>query len=181
MTARALDADLSVVGLSGWGVFRDKDHLSSGTVPLVYDRSVAHTTSSVWDFQARAQVVIINLGTNDFAGPAPFDPGVQGFTRAYRALVHEARRHHSDAWIFCVLGPLLSDDYPPSARVLSTARAYLQSVIARARASGDKRISLLELPHQGSAITGCDWHPSRAEHEKMAAVVVEAIKNKLDW
>jgi lysophospholipase L1-like esterase len=179
--ARALDADLSVVALSGWGVFRDKDHATTDAVPGVYERSLADSATPVWDFRTRAQAVIINLGTNDFTGPAPFDPGKARFTKAYRALLENVRHHHPGAWIFCALGPLLSDAYPPDVKVLSTTRRYLNSVIDEVQESGDHRISLLEFPEQDKAVTGCDWHPGRAEHERMADLTVAAMKDKLDW
>ena len=43
---------------------------------------------------------------------------------------------------------------------------------------GDELSRLLQ---DGSDGYGCDWHPSLARHEKVAATLSAALKSKLGW
>ena len=65
---------------------------------------------------------------------------------------------------------------------LDTARTYLEQVIAQRQQQGDANVALLEFAtQQASDGYGCDWHPSAATHQKMAAVLESALATDLGW
>lgn len=74
LLARKLDADYRVIAYSGFGIVRNyagsKAELS---LPLIYSRAVpSETATAAPDVDWRPQVIVINLGTNDFSTPLHF-------------------------------------------------------------------------------------------------------------
>jgi lysophospholipase L1-like esterase len=174
LTARALGAEQVTLAWSGKGVYRNYDGTMTEPVPVLYDRTIATSATSSWDFKSEIpDAVIVNLGTNDFAQG---DPG-SGFVSAYDAFVKKIRGHYPTATIFLAVGPMLGD---PS---LTTARGYVQGVVSTETQAGDTRIAYVEFAQQDIAAdgAGCDYHPSLATHQKMATVLTAAIKGKLGW
>ncbi|MEY4511364.1 MAG: hypothetical protein RLZZ450_3486 [Pseudomonadota bacterium] len=179
--ARALGSDLSIVAVSGWGVLRGNDHTPEKNVPRVYPRAVADWSRPLWSFKTQPQVVVINLGANDLRPPAPSDPGEGLFRRRYLALVRTVREKYPMAWIFCSLGPTMSDDWPTDIAARTLLQTRLQSIVADRVRIGDNHVSYLEFPRHDTALSGCDWHPSAREHEKMGHQLERAIRDKLGW
>jgi hypothetical protein len=141
-------------------------------MPTYYDRTLPDDSTSKWDFSRFVpDAVVVNLGTNDFS--TTDDPSMEEFENGYRALLERIRTAYPDAYILCTNGPLLSGTD------LSTAMGYIDNVVA---ALADPKISSFDIPAQdGSDGYGCDWHPSLARHEKMAAVVTAELMTKLGW
>jgi lysophospholipase L1-like esterase len=180
ITARALGADLSIVATSGWGVSRGKDHSRTKTVPRVYDRALAAAPRPAWAFAREPALVVIALGANDVTPPAS-DPGEAQFLGSYRRLLETVRSHYPHAWILCTVSPSLSDDYPPDIHARSMIRGFTLGLVRERVAQGDQRISHLEFPRAAESTTGCNWHPSRAAHVKMAEILTREIRDKLAW
>ena len=170
VAARALSADASIIAESGWGVYRDRTGGTDEVLPKVYDRIFGNDATPVWDFRTKPQAVVINLGTNDFA---PGDPG-NAFATALGAFVDTVRGRYPAAWIFCAVGTMLTN--AEHAQALS----YTQSVIT-ARGGDAGKVAVVNLGVQDTTNTGCDWHPSAAEHQRMADVLVPVLKQKLGW
>lgn len=173
MAARALKADWSIVALSGWGVYRDNGNNMNNVVPKVYANTIGTTPSPTWSFEPKPQVVVINLGTNDFARG---DLGQEEFQGAYSAFLATVREKNPDAWIICMIGPLL---YGTG---LTSATTYINAAVDAAKAAGDTKVQVLDVGQQDATKgTGCDWHPSVAEHTIMADKLVTALKAALNW
>ena len=175
LTARALSAELSTVAWSGKGVvcnYGDASDSCQNPLPTYYDRTLPDDAGSKWDFSRFVpDAVVVNLGTNDFSTDS--DPTQEQFESAYRALLERLRAAYPNATILCTNGPMLSGND------LSTLMGYIHNVIT---ALGDEKVSSFDItPQDGSDGYGCDWHPSLARHEKMAATVTAAIKAKLPW
>ncbi|WP_437827475.1 SGNH/GDSL hydrolase family protein [Sorangium sp. So ce1153] len=185
LTGRLLEADTTIVAWSGRGVVRNYDDEVADTMPEIYGRTIADEPQPAWDFSSWVpQVVVINLGTNDFSINVPGDAEFRApFTNAYAGLVETVRENYPEAFIFCTIGPMLSDSYPEGAEALTRARSYIGEVIEDRAASGDDRVRLLEFPqHNGEQDgLGCDYHPSKKTNEKMAAQLSEAISEELGW
>ncbi|RYE83806.1 MAG: endo-1,4-beta-glucanase, partial [Myxococcales bacterium] len=172
LTARALDAEHHAIAYSGKGAYRDNGGSTASPMALLYDRVVADSAKSVWDFSWTADVVVINLGTNDFAKG---DPG-QNYVDGYQALITKVRQHHPDAFVVLALGPLLSGGN------LTKARGYLESIVEDRTKDGDTRISLVEMATQKQSNgLGCDYHPSLTTHQLMADTMTAAIKQLTGW
>ena len=171
VAARALGADASIVAMSGWGVYRSRTGDMNDVLPKVYTRALGTSASPAWDFRTKPQAVIINLGTNDFN---PGDPG-SAYTMALGAFVDTVRGRYPDTWIFCAVGTMYST--AQHAKALS----YAQSVVGSRGGDGGK-VGAVDLGSQDALQgTGCDWHPSAAEDQRMADVLVPVIKQKLGW
>lgn len=185
LTGRLLEADTTIVAWSGRGVYRNYNDEVADTMPEIYGRTIADEPQPAWDFSSWVpQVVVINLGTNDFSINVPGDAEFRApFTNAYAGLVETVRENYPEAFIFCTIGPMLSDSYPEGAEALTRARSYIGEVIEDREASGDDRVRLLEFPpHNGEQDgLGCDYHPSKKTNEKMAAQLSEAISEELGW
>jgi lysophospholipase L1-like esterase len=174
LTAATLDAQQTVIAYSGIGMLRNYSGTTTNQMPSLFTRILADDTSSVWSFSTPApDVVIINLGTNDFATG---DPG-NAFVTAYEAFITgELRAHYPNAYVLCALSPLLGD---PNR---STARTYLNTVVSTLNAAGDKRVSYFEFAQQNFADgLGCDYHPSTTTQAKDSAMLVPAIKTLTGW
>ena len=87
--ARALGAEVSTIGASGRGIYRNYGGDMTDTMPKVYDRILTGSATPAWPFQIQPQVVVINLGTNDISN-GKGDPGTP-FRDAYTGLLQNVR------------------------------------------------------------------------------------------
>lgn len=178
IAARALGAAHVGISYSGIGMYRDYGGSTQDQMPVRFHRTLADDPASAWDFSWTPDVVVVNLGTNDFATG---DPG-QPYVDAYLGFVEEVRGRYPDAFILCAVGSMLSDTYPQGAMHLTRAKQYAQSVVTARNQAGDAKIGFVDLGEQDAADgLGCDYHPSVATHEKMAAKLVVAIEDVTGW
>jgi hypothetical protein len=165
---RALDAEVSIVARSGWGMYRDNTGSTSGNVPSAYGDTVGTNASPTWSFARQADAVLINLGTND---SAPGDPG-QPYEDAYVAFLKTVRGHYAAAWIFLTIGPMTSDP------MLTTMRTHLANVVTTL---SDPKVMKIDVPTQDISTTGCDYHPNVNEDQTLADALAPVIRSKLGW
>ncbi len=180
-TAEALDADYSMVCYSGYGVL--SGYTSDGSlntaqlVPTYYEKvgfsygSFSGTAPSdiEWSFERQADVIVINLGTNDANYTTDEDKKME-YVDAYIEFIKQIRESNPDAEIICALG------------TMGTGLCmYLEyAVEVYVEETGDEHVYYLGLDSQ-SADDGyaADWHPTEATHEKAAAVVAAKIQEIL--
>jgi lysophospholipase L1-like esterase len=173
IAARRLGASSTVVAVSGWGAYRSNGNDTTAVLSKVYPNTLGLLAAPAWSFDERADVVVVNLGTNDFATG---DPGEAEFKTAYSSLIATIREKHPEAWIFCMIGPLL---YSTG---LSQATAYTTAIVDDRHAAGDSRIELLNFGQQNASLgTGCSWHPNVTVQTEMADRLVTAIQTALGW
>ena len=169
--ARDLNADWSIVANSGWGLYRDSNGGLQNVLGNVYDEAY-YTAGSPpkWDFSVPAQAVIINLGGND---TAQGDPGTP-FKDALKKLATTVRGKYPNAWIFPLSGPMTDDK---SRMLLGN---YIKAGIAEL---GDPKVFYVDIGTQDACTkpTGCGWHPSIAEHKRIADLLLPVFKAKLGW
>jgi lysophospholipase L1-like esterase len=173
MIGRSLNAEVSIIARSGWGMYRDLGGSTSGVLSSVYENTLGTQGTPQWDFARQADAVVINLGTND-AGQSDGgqgDPG-QPYEDAYVAFLHTIRGHYANAWIFLTIGPMTSDP------LLTQFRTHITNVVSKV---GDAKITAVNMATQDATMTGCDYHPNVAEDAVMAGVLTTAIKAKLGW
>jgi lysophospholipase L1-like esterase len=180
LTARAFGAAHSAIAYSGKGVYRNVSGDMTETMPILFERTLADDATA-WGFTAYTpDLVVIDLGTNDFSGGP--DPG-QPFVAAYEAFVAQIRGHYPDAWILIAQSPMLSDGYPQGAMQRTKSHAYLNQVVDDRKAGGDAKIAYVEIDEQDGVDDGygCDYHPSATTHMKMAAQLEAAIHAATGW
>jgi lysophospholipase L1-like esterase len=166
--ARSLNAEVSIIARSGWGMVRDLNGSTSNVLSSVYGNTLGGQTMPQWDFRRQADAVVINLGTND---SAKGDPG-QPYEDAYVAFLQTIRGHYPNASIFLTIGPMTSGT------ALTQMRTHLANVASRV---GDSNIVTVDIATQNTASTGCDYHPNVGEDTAMAGVLTTAIQAKLGW
>lgn len=173
IAARQLGADASIVAVSGWGAYRDNISSKRTVISSVYGNTLGTLATPAWSFQQRADAVVVNLGTNDFAMG---DPGEAAFKKAYSSLLTTIRRKHPQAWIFAMIGPLLHGSG------LTQATTYQTAIVKERKAAGDSRIELLNFGQQDISLgTGCSYHPNVTVQTAMAEMLVTAIQGALGW
>lgn len=224
IVGRQFDADVTTLCWSGKGVERNyREPVAAGvdartTIPMYWrERTVGGLPlapavlppdadpanfAPAWDFAADPdyQVVLINLGTNDFTrdvlinnqGNRPGDKGVGDnvpdgdidrlrFRDVFAGFVGEVRAKRPNAHIFIAVPPMITEQFP-----LDNARADLTNIIrsiaADFEARGDGKVYGMELVEQGTRYgLGCDYHPNKLVHEIMANQVAGAIRTKTCW
>lgn len=220
IAARELDADVVTICWSGKGVeknYRERsiDPNRLVTLPQMWrERTLAgranvETPDGVsgvaWDFasEPEPQVVVINLGTNDFTRDVAknnegfaydgdngdnlpdgtiYQPGgLESYERTFREFVAEVRTRRPNAHIFLAVPPMLTDQYPlDDAR--ATHKRVLLSIVDSFTKSGDSKVYAMELVEQGVRYgLGCDYHPNLITHQIMAKQLVGAIRSKTCW
>jgi lysophospholipase L1-like esterase len=178
MTARELHADYHLVSYSGRGVVRnygDRNKTSINPMPALYDRTCYFdSTTTKWDFKKWVpQVVVINLGTNDFSTQPYPDSAV--FVSAYLALIDTVRSLYSGVTIFCVSGPMIGEP----------CTHYVREVVMdqQRREGRDKDVFFVEIPRSimSDSDWGCEIHPNIYGADKMADIVVRMIRLRMNW
>lgn len=179
LAADSLGADLVMFAFSGTGVYRNYEGDTVNTATNRYNRVHADRSNPHWDRKDwLPDVVLINLGTNDFAQGIP-DKAT--FVRNYLRLIGKVRAHAPEAQIVLLVPPMISDTYPATGKWRTTLTGYLQSIIASRKQQGDARISFLALSAQGKLGYGCDWHPSEAQQAQNANELTEYLKTLMNW
>lgn len=179
ITARKLNADYAVVAYSGRGMYRNYDGKTTNTMSLIYDRIFPDSTGSPkWDYTKwQPEVVVVNLGTNDFAKDTP-DSMI--FVNTYVNFLKRLRNYYPSASIFCLDGPMVSDYYPQGAEHLTKLRNYIKAAQRRIDPE-EKNVYTFSLSTQGEGDYGCDWHPNVGRHQKMSDELTKFIKAKMKW
>lgn len=174
LTARALAADYTAIAWSG------KCLAGANSIVPLFEFSLPGHEQCVWAFaETPPDVVVINLGTNDFRQK---NPDRQGWIEAYCAFIRRIRKLAPNAQVYCLLGSMMNDYYPAGNKSLTTIRGYVQEVVERCHSGGDKAVHLAEcapqLPEHGY---GADWHPNVKTHQVMADTLLAVIRKDLAW
>lgn len=172
IAARNLNADHTTIAWSGKTLHEMKGY---------FDKALPQRADGPrWDFaRYQPQVVVMNVGTNNFAN---VDPGEARFVRLYHELIHVVREAYPRALIVCALGPMLSNVYPEGRNSLTRARKYMKVAVAKLKEAGDANLDLLEFPEQNHADgLGCGFHPSLKTHERMGDRLTTFLKERMGW
>ena len=173
ITARKLNAVHTMICYSGRGVIQNYDKSREGTLPHIwkrnYPQSEKQNESEAW----HPKLVVINLGTNDFAHE---NPAEDDFLSTYAAFLQDIRQTYPACKILCLTGPMMSDDN--ARKPLSTLKDYLAKAITQ---SGLKEVYRFDLTTQGPLGYGCDWHPNVAQHELNAEELARYIGDMMGW
>jgi lysophospholipase L1-like esterase len=178
LLAARYGAHYRINAISGRGVVRNYGGAGGDTLPqawpfVLFDHSVRDD-----DREWQPQLVVIALGTNDFS--TPLGEGERwkdraaltaDYERSYAAFVRSLRGRWPDAH-FLLWSTGLHD---------GEIRAAVQRVVARLRATGETQAE--HVPVDGLEMDGCHWHPSLADHARIAAALrqrIDALPG-LDW
>ena len=182
LAAEKLGADYSVVAWSGRGVLRNyAGDTTSPLLPELYTRYGANDADGSYTFPttSRPDVVVINLGTNDFSYLGVREPlNANAYSSAMVNFVRSIQTHYPAAAFFLLTSPMLSDSYPTAADAQKTTQTNaLKAAITQLNS---KNVHLVDWPTQGTNV-GCDYHPNAATHAAEATVLAAAIHAALGW
>ena len=180
-TAQNLDADYSMLSVSGWGIISGYSEngakQASSQLPRYYDRlAVSWTNINCvdpkvvrWDFTTFIpDVIVINLGTNDATYTKGNSTKIDEYKEAYSAFLKDIRSKNPDAQIICSLGMMGQD-------LCNAVKAVVDSY---STLTGDTKVSFLKFANQNmSDGIVADWHPSEKTHEKAATLLTAKIKS----
>lgn len=201
MTADVLNAEYRVISQSGWGVLTSWDNNPHYNIPENYEKVCGFVTGEKNevlgafkenDFDSwQPDVVIVNLGTNDggaFNSPAWKDEvtgethkqrlnedgsfneeDVKAFEDAAVNFLIKLRKYNKNAniiWVYGMLG------IPMMPAIYRAADSYT-------RITGDKKLSIMQLPKTTEETVGSRNHPGKLSHERAAKVLIEYIKEIL--
>lgn len=185
LTAQALDADYSMVSISGYGIISGftgtGEKVASQILPNYYDKLgfsygyyQGQTPANVqWDFSTREpDLIVVNLGTNDDSYTQDHADRQEEYRTAYTAFLKEIRRNNPNAKILCTLGIMGDRLYP---QVEKAVADYTEQ-------TGDTNIACMKFAVQAYADGyAADWHPSQKTHKKAAQKLTQEIQNLMGW
>lgn len=175
LLGRRLDAETQLVCYGGRGLVRDyrglsmKDNVLNApqflglAVPADKPEERAPWESARW----QPDGIVISLGTNDFnlQKTAPLDE--TAWVAAYVEFLKSVRALYPTAQIFTTEGAIVTDP---------TLRKWIQQATKEAN---DARIAYVPSEHYPG--NGCDGHPTRAQHERMAEDFEPYLRGYLRW
>lgn len=171
LAARALNADLHDIALDGYGAYRNYAG-DDATMSALSWRTLPGAPAKWSSAAFQPDVIVVNLGTNDFANG---EPG-PGFGQAYLALLKSLRAAYPSAWIFGAAGGMLDE-----AKRKAAASAISSSVETRKAAGDPRNIFIVFNPPETGRRYGCDWHPGRDAQQDMAQTLQRAIIRTGVW
>ncbi|HEX4736759.1 MAG TPA: SGNH/GDSL hydrolase family protein [Allosphingosinicella sp.] len=168
LVARHYGADDRIIAYSGFGIVRNYNGGSPGlNLPKLYDRLKPdddrhlETATVGW----HPQVIVINLGTNDFSTPVHTG-------EAWRDADALAAAYHAGYLAF--LRKLLARQ--PQARFILMGSDFYRDVEQVAAALDPaSRARVTTLRFGELQLTGCDYHPSTADDRTLASLIEGAI------
>ncbi|MCM1038003.1 MAG: GDSL-type esterase/lipase family protein [Ruminococcus sp.] len=185
LSARALQADYSMVSYSGHGIISGYtesdepllDELVPPFYPLVgFSRGTYEgeaVTRRAWDFHAfQPDLIVLNLGTNDDSYCQDIKERQEKFASQYTAFLKEIRSQNPQAVLLCSYG-IMNDRLHP----------YLEKAVNDYKdQSGDTNIYRMEFRTQTEADGYVvDYHPSVRTHHGAAWMLVQKIKEIMNW
>ena len=170
IAARDLKADIHLTAWSGLGLVRNYDDIER-PLPERIEWITPQNEERLWNFNSYTpNIVVINLGTNDFNG---FTPTRESYVNGYRTLIKRIRGYYGkDIKIICSLGPAIDG------KNLIDLREYIGfGVVDYFNIKGDKNIYFLEYETQKEENGYAQaYHPSALTHALMA----KELKNKIN-
>ncbi|WP_217506478.1 SGNH/GDSL hydrolase family protein [Paenibacillus xylanilyticus] len=200
-TAEALDADYRVISQSGWGVLTSWDNNPNGNIPAYYEQVCGLLTGEKnqalgagdrHDFESwQPDVVVINLGSNDggaFHTPEWKDP-VTG--EVYKQRLNEDGGYHEEdltAFEYAVDSFLvkLRKSNPKAHLVWAYGMlgfpmmpAIYRAVDCYTKRTGDRTVSVIQLPDTTEETIGARTHPGELSHRRAAETLVGYLQGIL--
>jgi len=174
IVARYFGADYALVAHSGQGIVRhwgDSVQVSTNSMPERWHRVFDAHGSQAYDFQSyKPQLVVINLGTNDFSPTAI--PTVDQYVDAYVKLISDVKAQYGDIPVLCVT-PHSASTYLKAAlgelrdRTMSMSKVFMANSLDRV------------VSDEGDL--GASSHPNHRGQNKIAMSLIPQISTMMGW
>jgi lysophospholipase L1-like esterase len=173
--ARRLNADYSIIAISGIGVVRndgDSTRTSKRPLPYYYDRSCLNDTLK-WDFQKwQPDLVVVRLGNNDY-WKKPY-PVTNVFQTAYINFLKKIRNLYPRASILVLCESVRKDAH---CEYIRSAVTELENKLGDKKIWFEKLNAHLIMPKD----YGCQEHPNESGHKKIADALEPIIRKVMNW
>ena len=169
LLGKRFGADIRLVAQSGNGISRNNGGGTANLIPALYPR-VAGAGSAAYDFSSwQADVVCINLGTNDEASGKATK---EDFIAKSVGFLKTVRQAYPNAVILWSYGTMING-YSSHIR---------QAIEEYSRETGDMRVSYLQLDAISSSDGyGTHGHPNAVTNRKTADVMAARIQELTGW
>jgi hypothetical protein len=184
ITARHFSADIHLCAASGKGlVHNHSDPLSRSLlpIPVLYERTLVSSNQSPWDFSRWIpRIVVLNIGTNDFAerfemlaDPRKTIAEERFFIERYHSLLDQLRSRYPGVAIV-LMGPF--DPCGGKEFAQNSINAIFEEEL---RWQAHDVFFVSYPPCKESDFVCC--HPAPAYHERIAASLVKCINEEKLW
>lgn len=173
-TAKNLGAEAHIICSGGHGVYLNYDGSRSLTLPVVYNRTgTLSLYTEVWDHEKwHPDVVVMNLGTNDFASG---EADSAEFVNATVKFVRHVRECHPVAKIVLLDGPMLTGDY------MVRCRKYLDEAKRILEDDGETGLYRYSFEPRSESPFGVRPHPDKAESAENADSLSSWMRSEFGW
>lgn len=173
VTARAFDADINTIAISGKGIVKNGDRTSELTnmtnqLGFADIRIKSTDTPAEWDFaKYTPNAVVVFLGTNDKAASVSDSDFTQGYTNFLTKLAE--KYNEKDVKYILIAKP---DVYN------STMKTMLEDTLGWTSNGDETGIYFYTF---SEFYSDCLGHPGAANHKKLAKEMAEFIKGATGW
>ena len=168
-----------ILGWSGSGLVKNYNtqttqKRSPDPFPYYYGRLLGASDNKEWNFSSWIpQLVVICLGTNDYThnrnpqtNPPPDD---SMFIGDYHRFIDRIKTNYPDASVICM------------STGNETFEKNVKEVVSQQHTIYNNP-NVYFAPYPTSLTnTGCDWHPSVEDNEKVARILIDTIMVKMGW
>lgn len=163
LAARQLDADYQINGFSGLGMVRNYAGITPDvTFRTYYDRALLNVDGDIWENPGtwRPQIVVVNLGSNDFSDLTPGetwtpDSLAAAFRTAYGEFLRKLRTRYGAGTCLVAVG-------------FDNDAGEVRQVVEARNAAGDSGVHYWFLDQSGLDFLGCDRHTSARDDRLIA-------------
>jgi lysophospholipase L1-like esterase len=174
LLGEALDAEVRLIAVSGWGIIHSYERTpeESITLPQIYPY-LHRELGPLNDWSWQPDLILINLGGNDLTEPVVSD---EAFGAAYTQFLADVRQFNPEARIVVVQPFGIFDGTMPV-----FPRATRDAVEAR-RAAGDERIYYVDAyGWLGKGDFSDIAHPNARGHRRVAEQILPFIREVTAW
>jgi len=170
LVAKSYGADYQINAISGRGIVRNYNGVPVDSLPVVYPYVLFDKHAEAADKTWEPQIIVVALGTNDFS--TQLHAGEKWKTRAdlhadfestYVRFVRRLRSGNPGAFLILAANDAMDGEIQDEVR----------RVVGQLQAAGEKQVAFVAFNHL--QLAACDWHPSLADHEMMAAALRQFI------
>ena len=168
LAADALNAECTVIALSGHGCFVSLSGSKTEVVPKYFNQ-ILYKNRRTYAFPSPdPDAVIVHLGTNDYA----MNVLDADFYTAYQTFVRRIRREYPKAYIVLAAGGGTTRHLDLLQRVADVCRER----------DKDTRVGCFVGVYTDADVAeGADGHPSAAGHRQLAEQLTAYLKETLNW